>query len=364
MPSEPVLFTGGPIYLTARGQEELPPALLVQDGRVRAIGSEAQVRAESAGTPRRVDLDGRALLPGFIDAHAHTLLLGSSVDWVDLSAAQSIGEIITALSSRAKTQPAGPIRGYGYDQSHLREHRHPCAADLDEVSDGRPVLIQHASGHGYAVNHTVLREANLTADTPTPEGGRIDRDPQGHPVGVIFDSGCDFLTGPGGVKVGNHGPNIHLAGQPEEADRLFALAQQAFLRAGVTTICDAQVTGLEMASYLRARDEGRLQMRAHLMVLSSNLDHLRGLGLTSTLGDEQLQFHGVKLYADGSVIARTAYLGGAACCGHPTPDGYLYHAPEELAGLIRAAHMMGLRVGVHTQGEMPIGVVLDAMPCS
>lgn len=363
MPDDPVLFRGGPIHVMGSTWTpgDLPEALMVDGGRVSAVGNLERLRASARRTPREIDLDGRALLPGFVDAHAHTLLLGSRLDWVDLSAARSVADVVELLSQRAQTRTDGPVLGYGYDQSRLAEQRHPQVADLDRVSQTRPVLIQHASGHGYAVNHVALHQASITASTPTPDGGRIDRDAAGHPTGVVFDTACDLLTGPHGVKVGNHGPNIHLASGEERAHRLFSLGQEAFLAAGVTTVCDAQVTELEMATYLQARDRGELRMRAHLMALSSNLDHLRNLGMVSTLGDDWLEFYGVKLYADGSVIARTAYLGGDSCCGTPSPNGYLYHEPAELSELIRTAHTMGLRAAVHAQGEVPIDLVLDAV---
>jgi predicted amidohydrolase YtcJ len=361
--TEAVLFTGGPIRLMAGGDlaAEMPEALLVEDGRVRAAGALADVRRAAARSARTVDLDGRSLLPGFVDAHAHTILHGSGVDWVDLSDAKTIDDIVERLRVRAAQHPDGPVRGYGYDQSKLAEHRHPQAGDLDRVSTERQVQIQHASGHGYAVNTKLLDDYGITAGTATPEGGRIDRDPAGRPLGVIFDSACDLLTGPDGVKVTNHGPNFHLPMTDEEVARLFDVGQQSFLAAGITTICDAQVTELEMAAYLRARDSGRLTMRAHLMYLSSKLDQLRRLGLVSRLGDERLELHGVKLYADGSVIARTAYLGDHACCGTPAPQGYLYHEAAEMTELILTAHRLGLRTATHAQGEEPIGIVLDAV---
>src|SRR5699024_9615211 len=128
--------------------------------------------------------------------------------WVDLSDATSILEVVQRLATRARDDDGdGAIRGYGYDQSRLAERRHPTAADLDAVSTGRQVWIQHASGHGYAVNSRALDDCGITAGTPTPPGGRIDRDAAGHPLGTVFDSACDLLTGADGVKVTNHGPN-------------------------------------------------------------------------------------------------------------------------------------------------------------
>lgn len=346
----------------------MPPALLVEGDRVVAMGTVDDLRHVARGAAERIDLDGRTLLPGFVDAHTHTILHGSGLDWVDLSDAKSIPDIVAKLRRRAEQSPTGPVRGYGYDQSKLAERRHPGAADLDGVSTTRQVQIQHASGHGYAVNSAVLQAFGITAGTPTPDGGRIDRDEAGRPLGIVFDAACDLLTGPGGVKVGNHGPNFHLPMPHDEIARLFDLGQRSFLAAGITTICDAQVSELELAAYLRARDGGRLDLRAHLLVLSSRLDQLEGLGLVSRLGDEHLEVNGVKLYADGSVIARTAHLGEHArhdhaggCCGVPTPEGYLYHEPEELSALIVRAHELGLRTATHAQGPLPIGIVLGAV---
>jgi predicted amidohydrolase YtcJ len=360
----PVIFTGGPIRTMAdpNAMDDSPEALLIDRGRVAGVGTLSEMRRTANPTAELRDLDGRTLFPGFVDAHAHTLLHGSSLDWVDLSDAKTIDDIVDRLTARAAERPGStPLRGYGYDQSHLAERRHPTAVELDRVSRDREVQIQHASGHGYVVNSIVLRHARITADTPTPSGGRIGRDADGTPDGAIFDAACDLLTGPDGVKIGNHGPNFHLPMPADEISYLFGLGQQSFLEAGITTICDAQVTELESAAYLSARDEGRLHVRAHMLALSSNLEHLKALGLSSRLGDDRLELLGVKLYADGSVIARTAYLGEHACCGRPSPAGYLYHQPDELAALIRTAHQLGLATATHAQGSEPIGVVLDAI---
>jgi predicted amidohydrolase YtcJ len=363
MSGEPTMFTGGPIRLMADEPPDAdrPEALLVESGRVRAVGPVSELRRRAGSVPREVDLDGRTLFPGFVDAHAHTLLHGSSIDWVDLADSKTIGDIVDRLRRHAAKRPTGVIRGFGYDQSRLAERRHPRSIDLDEVSTDREVQIQHASGHGYVVNTPSLRANGITADTVTPAGGRIDRDDEGKPLGMIFDAACDLLTGPTGVKVGNHGPNFHLPMSEGEMARLFDLGQASFLAAGITTVCDAQVTEAEMAAYLAARDSGRLRVRAHLLALSSKLDQLRSLGLVSRLGDERLELHGVKLYADGSVIARTAFLGDHACCGAPDPRGYLYHEPAELQELIGTAHGLGLRTATHAQGDVPIGLVLDGV---
>lgn len=361
---DPLIFTGGPIETLADGPQ--PEAVLVEDGVVRLVGTVSDCQSAAASTPKRVDLDGRTLFPGFVDAHMHLLLHGCRLDWADLSGARSIEDIVRLLEDYATAHPGVPsVDGYGYDQTVLAEHRHPTAADLDRVDPVRPVTVQHVSGHGYVVSSAVMRALGISASTPTPIGGRIDRDDAGTPTGLFFDSACDLLTGAGGVKIRNHGPNFHLPMAPADLRRRFDLAQESFLSVGVTTVCDAQATSRELSAYLQARDEGSLLLRTHALLLSSGLEHLREIGLSSTIGNDRLEVSGVKFYADGSVLARTAFLAGE-CCGHGAGagrggDGYLYHEPEELHNLLVEAHRLGLATATHSQGSVPIGMVLDAI---
>ncbi|MGH3096217.1 MAG: amidohydrolase [Streptosporangiales bacterium] len=353
----PTVVYGGPIHTF--GPLGDVPALLLQDGRVAAAGTPADCRRTAATTPAELDLQGRTVLPGFVDPHVHPLLLGDALSGANLAGARSLDAIVRLLREHAGRTGDGVVTGYGYDQSKLAEMRHPTRTELDAVTTKAQVRIQHASGHGYVLNTRALRECNIDAGTQTPPGGRIDRDEDGEPTGLVFDSACDLLTGPGGVKIANHGPNFHRPLDDEGSRHLLGLAQQALLAVGVTTICDAQVTGREMRAYFDARDRDELLLRTHALVLSSGLAQLEELGLGGRLGDSGLELLGVKMYADGSVTARTAYLQHA--CGQPEPTGYLYHDPEELTSLIQAAHRLGLPTATHAQGELPIGIVLDAV---
>ena len=215
----------------------------------------------------------------------------------------------------------------------------------------------HTSGHGYVANSHALTEAGITAATPTPPGGLIDRDDDGNPLGRVFDSACDLLTGPSGVKITNHGPNFHLPDEPDALDARLDEAQEAFLAAGITTVGDCQVTDREMTNYLRARDGGRLRIRVGIYVLSSHVDGLRRLGVSSTLGDERLGIAGVKHYADGSLISGTAYLP----CGCGATHGYLYHGEGELEDLVAASSTAGLQTATHAQGPDAIESALRGL---
>ena len=342
-----MILAGGPVH--TMGDPETVEAVRVDGRRITAVGGLEDLRA--LGDADVVDLDGRCLMPGFVDAHTHPLMHGQCASWADLSGAASIDEVVKLLREHARgLGAAAAIRGFGYDQHRLGDD-HPTAVDLDRVAADRAVVIMHTSGHGYVANSLALAEAGITAATPTPPGGLIDRDDKGNPLGRVFDSACDLLTGPSGVKIANHGPNFHLPDEPEALDARLDEAQEAFLAAGITTVGDCQVTDREMTNYLRARDGGRLRIRVSMYVLSSHMDGLRRLGVSSTLGDERLAIAGVKHYADGSLISGTAYVP----CGCGATHGYLYHGQGELEDLLTASSGAGLQTATHAQGPEECG---------
>ncbi|NNC79541.1 MAG: amidohydrolase [Acidimicrobiales bacterium] len=352
------IFTGGPIRPVVGAPRV--EAVLTRGDRIVAVGSLADCEAQSTGH-ELVDLAGHTMLPGFVDAHTHPLMLGQCASWADLTGAASVDEVVKILREHGNDVPDGEsIRGFGYDHHKLGSNdSHPTAADLDRVSETDPVEIMHASGHGYVVNSVSLSNAGITAATPTPDGGRIDRGDDGEPTGVIFDSACDLLTGPDGVKIENHGPNLHLPEEAETLDRMLLLGQQMLNEAGITSVGDCQVTEREMTNWLRCRDHGRLSLRVSMMILSSHLPHLRRLGLSATLGDDLLRIAGVKLYTDGALTAGMAYVP----CGCPTNHrpGRLYHDEVEFTELLGAAHELGFQTGTHAQGPEAIQMVIDAI---
>lgn len=351
------LFTGGPIR-TVEGPD-LPEAVLTVDDRIVTVGSLDECRAAAPTPPSVVSLDGATMLPGFVDAHTHPLMLGQCASWADLTGASSVDEVVKLLREHAD-DGTGPIRGFGYDHHQLgTDDTHPTNDDLDRVSLDRPVEIMHASGHGYVVNSASLRAAGIDAATMTPPGGRLDRHPDGSPNGVTFDAACDLLTGPDGVKITNHGPNLHLPEPPETLDQMLDLGQRMLTDAGITSVGDCQVTEREMTNWLRARDTGRLALRVSMMVLSSHLHLLEGLGISAALGDDDLRIAGLKLYTDGALTAGMAYVPCGCAINHR--PGNVYHDPAEYTELVVRAHELGLQTGTHSQGPIPIGMVIDAI---
>lgn len=340
--------------------------MLTDRGRILAVGSFDECRAQAARhrlEPEIVDLGSAVVVPGFVDAHAHPLMYGQLMTWVDCGPekATTIPEIVALLRAAAADLPEGrPVRGYGYEHRNLAEQRHPTRFELDEVASDREVYLMNASGHGGVVNSRTFALHGVDRDTPNPDGGEYFRDADGELTGEISDAACNMLTGVHGVKIGHHGPNFHLGDEPEEHLRQLDVATQRFLAGGVTSIGDAQVTRREFDMYLRLAEAGRLELRVSMYLLSHLLDDALEMGLVGQFGNSHLNFAGVKFYADGTLGGWTAYFPDGYV-GDPCRTGQLYHEPAEYTELIRRAHAAGLQTATHAQSPTAIEMVVSAI---
>ncbi|GAA1638917.1 amidohydrolase [Georgenia ruanii] len=362
-----------PLVLTARTIHTLDAdrptaeALLLVGPQIAAVGTLAQCQEQAlelAGRPAEVrDLGDAVIVPGFIDAHAHPLMFGQMMTWVDCGPdqARSIPEIVALLRAAATRTPAGrPVRGYGYEHRNLVEGRHPTRFELDEVATDREVYLMNASGHGGVVNSFTFDRYGVDRDTPNPPGGEFFRDADGELTGELSDAACNILTGVSGVKVGHHGPNFHLADAPEEHLRQLRAAQEAFLAGGVTAIGDAQVSRRELDMYLRLTEEDDLKVRVSMYLLSHLLDEALEMGLHGQFGNSRLSFAGIKFYADGTLGGWTAYFPDGYV-GDPCRTGQMYHEPDEYGALISRAHAVGLQTATHAQSPTALEMVISAI---
>lgn len=360
-----LLFTGGPILTMT--EEANAEAMAVENGVIRCIGSVEKCRnfstAVAGSNYKEIDLKDQCLMPGFVDVHAHMMMLGMGYMWVDISypKVKNMDELVETLKEHADDLPPGAtIRGFGHNHRLLEEKRHPMASDLDRVATDRKVQIMHHSGHNNVVNTYFLNEAGITKDTPDPLGGSIGRLEDGTPNGVLFDSAADYLTGEDGVKVFNHGPNIHMPDDMETLQKIIEIGQDTFISNGVTTFNDIQVTKQEMESYLVARDSGLLKIRVGLSFLSNYLDDIIEMGFnSSSFGEGQLFFGPLKLYSDGALNAGTAYMSTKYADGVGS-QGYVYHEREEMIDIIVKAHKYGLQCACHGQGDAAIENIILA----
>ena len=334
-------------------------AVAVAGGRITALDEVP------AGTERVVDLHGATVLPGFHDAHNHMTGFGMSQGEVDLrsDAAGTLDELYAAIARRAAaTAPGEWVIGSGYDQNKLGGHPHRDA--LDRAAPGRRVWLRHTSGHMCVVNSVVL--ANLGVDTAATEipGGRVAVDADGRPTGLLEERALLLV-----------GSLVYPYPLAELADAIARAAAQ-YLKEGVTSCTEAGIGGgwvahspAELAAYQLARDQGRLGVRVELMTAGEALHPLGAhsgddmpvgldLGIRSGFGDDWLRLGATKIFADGSLVARTAAMNEPYAGSGGT--GYLQADAAELQAMIIAAHRSGWQVATHAIGDRAIDVVLDA----
>jgi hypothetical protein len=356
--SRPVLLHGGPLF-TADRRRPWAEAVAFDTNGILAVGTMQEVAA-AAPNAERVDVAGGTVVPGLIDAHNHFLATGESLASIDVRfpRVRSIGDLIASIAEAAARTPAGSvIRAFGFD--HAKYERTPTRWDLDGATSDHAVLVYHVSGHHVLVNTRMLERRGVTDDTPDPSGGELVRDEAGRLTGLCLD-GAMGLVLPVAVDIGNHGPNFHTEAPLAELVDDVERAGRAFLAAGLTTVCDAQVTSRELTAYREARAAGRLPIRTVAMPLSHQLDAYASVGIAGPLGDDILRIGAMKLYADGSLI------GGTAAFSEPYGaagefEGLLYWDDEDMRALLGRAHGHGWQVGVHVQGDRAMQIVLDAI---
>jgi len=346
------------MVFTANPDRRRAEAVGIEAGLIAAVGSTEEVLAVLRDA-EVIDVHGRTVLPGLIDAHNHFLATGESLAAVDLRypTIRSVDDLVAAVAKAAAAAPPGSyVHGYGFD--HAKFDRSPTRWDLDRVTAGHPALIGHVSGHYVLANSLAMRERGILETTPDPPGGQLDRDEAGCPTGMFRDAAMGLIQ-PTAVDIGHHGPNFHLAAGLAELVVAVERAANAYLAAGLTTVCDAQVTSRELRAYQEVRRQGRLRLRTVCMPLSHQLDEYEAIGLRGPFGDEWLSIGPMKFYCDGSLI------GGTAAFATPYGadgefGGTLFWEPGELAAAIERAHRGGWQIGVHAQGDRAIGAVLDA----
>jgi hypothetical protein len=355
----PILIHGTAGVFTAARGEPWAEALVIRGSRILAVGRRDEVSARFPDA-EPFDVGARTVIPGLIDAHNHFLATGESLSSVDLRypAVASVTDVVAVLSDAASRTPEGEwITAFGLDDS--KYERAPSRWDLDEASVTHPIMAHHVSGHHVFVNSPALAARGVTDDTPDPQGGRLVRGPDGRLTGQCLDAAMNLIL-PVELDIGSHGPNFHTVTTLERSVGHVERAGSAFLEAGLTTVCDAQVTRRELAAYREARRRDRLPVRTVCMPLSHQLDGYLSIGLAGPFGDDRLSIGAMKFYADGSLI------GGTASFAEPYGangefEGSMYWSPSELASMIEAAHGAGWQVGVHVQGDRAMTAVLDAL---
>ena len=356
-PAGKTVFRGGAV-VTLDGENRVVEALGVEGDRIFAVGSEASVRAWAGESARVVELGGRALLPGFIDAHGHYPGAGIYAHSADLNSppigrVEDIDGLVELLRARAEREDPGDwVIGMSYDDTLLRDARHPTRADLDRVSTEHPVGAVHISGHLAAVNTRGLAALGIGRETPDPPGGRIRRDAAGEPTGVLEETAMEPVMA-GVMRPGLTGS---LAIVQE--------ANQRYLAAGVTT---AQVgyASEDLARLVWLSRLGLIPLRLVIWPGAEWMDAvLAGKSKLPSSNPLWVRFGAVKLIADGSIQGYTAYLREPYHVppgDDPAERGYPRYPKDELRARVASYRAAGQQVAIHGNGDAAIDDILDAL---
>jgi predicted amidohydrolase YtcJ len=317
------------------------------DGKVRQLFEAGDRRP--ARTSFRIDGRGRTLIPGIIDAHGHVMGLGMGALLIDLSDTNSLQEAQERIRAYAAANPTPRwIIGRGWNQERWRLGRFPTAADLDAAVADRPVWLERVDGHAGWANSLAMREANITAATQAPQGGRVERAGR-NPSGVFVDNAMSLME------------RAVPPALPLQRDRALQRAQDILLSFGVTSTADMGTTAADWEVMRRAGDAGQLRVR--IISYASGIDNLlaiAGTRPTPWLYDGRLRMVGVKLYLDGALGSRGAWL-KADYRDAPGQRGLPLLNDTELKNMMSRAAMDNFQVAVHAIGDGANAELLSAI---
>jgi predicted amidohydrolase YtcJ len=325
-------------------------SLAVRGGRIVYLGVDAGADALRGPKTRVIDLAGRAVTPGLIDAHSHLITLGETLQQVDLTGVATFDEVVRRVREAAGRAPAGTwIRGWGWDQNRWPGKQFPTHEALSAAVPDHPVWLERVDGHAALVNARAMAILKLDASTKDPSGGRFLHDAQGRPTGVMIDNAKGEME------------ERLPAATVEERQRGLRLAARHCVERGLTTVTDLGIGDVGYRAYDALRRAGELPLRAAVF-LGDDPDLLarwfqRGPEIDP---DARLTVRGVKMYIDGALGSRGAAL-IEPYSDDPNNLGLLVSTGAHLEDVSRRALAAGFQVGIHAIGDRGGLVALDAM---
>jgi len=345
-----LLFVGGPVH-TLEAEHGTASALAVKDGRILWVGEEGDAGAHRGSDTRVIDLDGRALLPGFIDSHLHLDSYARHLGQVDLVGTRSFAEVIERASAAAARLPPGTwVLGRGWDQNDWDDKRLPHHSALSLALPDHPVAFRRIDGHALLVNQAALREAEIDAESLVPGDGRMLLDDEGRPTGVLVDGAMNLIT----PLIPLEADDVRLSRTRDAIAKLHTF--------GITGIHDAGVDAHTISLFEQLARTGQFELRSHVMVRASDpvlgqadsdwpTDDLTGQGLIAV--------RGIKVSADGALGSRGAAL-LADYSDEPGHRGLVLAPQRYVLALARFALANGWQLSTHAIGDRANRLVLDA----
>ena len=317
------------------------------DGKVRAVIEHPEL-VRLAGITSTVDGGGRTMLPGLIDAHGHVMGLGQAALQLDLVGTSSVEELQQRLRIYAAARPNDAwLLGRGWNQELWTEKRFPTAADLDAVTRDRPIVLERVDGHAVVVNSAALKAAGISRTTMDPVGGKVERDGQGNPTGLLVDAATELVG------------KIIPAPTDAQRDEMLAKAQEAMLSVGLTAAADMGTDFGGWQAMQRAGQVGRLKVR--IMSYGSGLDGAKAIspnGPTAWQFGDRLRMEGVKFYGDGALGSRGAWL-KRPYADKPDTVGLRFHTDAEYRAMVSDAASRGYQIATHAIGDAADKQVID-----
>lgn len=345
------ILRGARVFAPGR---HLPPgtAVGISGNRISYVGSLDEVRGATGSGAEEIDMEGTFIAPGFVDGHCHLLGYGQQLSAVNLSDCRSIEHMKRVVAERAAELADGVwITGRGWDQDRLEERRYPRSEDLDEAAPRNPVLLRRACGHAAVANSLALQEAGVDRDYPDSSSGYLERDADGDPIGVLHERAMR--------------PVMEVIPPPDDAERAEHLraAIRRCHRSGLTSVQTnegAADAGSILSLFRRVCWEEGSAFRAYLDLPYDLLDELLQAGITTGSGDARVRMGAVKIFADGSLGARSAAL-SRDYADDPGNRGVMVTPREELLEQILRVHSCGMQVAVHVIGDRALDFTLDAV---
>ena len=371
-----LILSGGPI-LTMEASQPRAEAIAISGGTIVAVGAKDEVMAHAGPNTLNIDLAGRALLPGFIDAHGHFANALQVVGWANIQRppagpVTSIASLQQVMREHVASHPV--VKGewviaYGYDVDGLSDGRPLDKADLDALFPDNPVMVIHNSNHGAVLNSRALAIAGYDASTPDPAGGVIVRRPGStEPAGLVMETAFIPLF-------------LHMP-QPSEEDRLaqFDAAQRLYTAKGITTAQDGATVAGDLGLFQRAAREGRLRIDLVLLPLVLEVPtmlrerfpdfHGKTLEIPQPALDafgkyhDRLKLQGIKLLVDGSPQGKTAFWGEPLLTPGPNGEenwrGQPVFPPEQLNASVAELSAQGVQLFAHCNGDAAIAMMIEA----
>ncbi len=343
---ELVLYNAGIITMDAR--QPRARAVAIAGGRFLAVGDDEDVRGLATALTKTIDLGGKTVVPGFIDAHTHPAEAGRQhLREVDCDL-RSIAAIQAALRERAAKTPTGNwVLGFKYDDTKTSDGRPLTREDLDGADTQHPIAVTHRGGHTTYYNSLAFKLAGIDENSPDPSNGKIDRDPATRgPTGRVAESAREPFD--------RIIPSTYTRDDRREGVKLIA---KMMSRTGITSVHDAFGTPDDLRAYQDARDAGELSLRVYCLIGYQFIDQMIAAGIRTGLGDEWVRVGGMKAICDGSISERTARL-SAPYIGRPNDYGILVMDEDEMYSHMHKAHTAGWQIGTHANGDVAIDKTL------